>query len=129
LAGGSEAADVVLVDEDVESDDPVLSELAAEESEASALESDADPLSAGAELASGAGAGLVAGTAATRVGATAVRWTTIRCRSAATTADGTGGCPTAALMISAVARAEVVATVMNCDQLRRIARSREIMPR
>jgi hypothetical protein len=32
-------------------------------------------------------------------------------------------------MISAVASAEVVATVMNCDQLRRIERSREIMSR
>jgi hypothetical protein len=126
------AVDVVLVDEDVESDDPVLSEAAGEEPEAPALESDADPLSAGDELATGVGAALAVGVAAaavTRVWATAVRWTTIRWRSAATTADGTGGCPTAALMISAVASAEVVATVMNCDQVRRIAASREIMAR
>ena len=125
-------AAVVVVDEDVESVDPVLSELAASESEESALESDVVVVSTDDGLAAGAGAALAAGIAAAtalRVGATGVLWTTIRCRSAATTADGTGGCPTAALMISAVASAEVVATVMNCDQLRRIERSREIMSR
>ena len=127
------AADVVLVDEDVESDDPEPSELAAAESEESPLEADPDALSCDDEPAAGAGSGAAAvGTAAatrTRVGPAAVRWTTTRWRRAATTADGTGPFPIAALMISAVASAEVAATVTNCDQLRRIARSREIMTR
>jgi hypothetical protein len=122
----------VLAGDDAELEEASPSELAGAGSEPSALEAAGGVLSADNELVGAAGVAPAAGLAAAvggRVWATADRWTTTRWRSAAITADGAVGCPTAALRISAVARAEVAATVRNCDQLSRIARSREIMVR